>query len=90
MAVIQMEQPKKKIAIVISNKSEMKALIRPLPMSEHGVRTPLYSSVLMKALHLEHNHLTSDMALMILQSSLAMPGGVTAILVCCARPSVFT
>lgn len=33
---------------------------------------------------------TSDMALMIFQSSLARPGAVTATLVCWARPSVFT
>uniref|UniRef100_A0A3B4ZZ88 Uncharacterized protein n=1 Tax=Stegastes partitus TaxID=144197 RepID=A0A3B4ZZ88_9TELE len=45
--------------------------------------------------YLEHEHqcvnasfLTSDTALMILQSSLAIPGGVTATLVCWLLPSV--
>lgn len=33
---------------------------------------------------------TSETALIIFQSSLAIPGGVTATLVCWARPSVFT
>jgi hypothetical protein len=33
---------------------------------------------------------TSDRALIIFQSSLASPGGVTATNVCCALPSVFT
>lgn len=33
---------------------------------------------------------TSDSALIIFQSSLASPGGVTATSVCCALPSVFT
>lgn len=36
----------------------------------------------------EHTH-TSEMARRIFQSSRAIPGGVTATLVCCARPSVF-
>lgn len=35
-------------------------------------------------------NLTSEIALIIFQSERAMPGGCTAINVCCARPSVFT
>lgn len=61
-------------------------IIRIQVVSKYGNNAILFSNKIWPFVH----KLTSDSALMIFQSSRAYTGGVTALLVCCALPSVFT
>lgn len=60
-----------------------------IPLWKHfSIEKELLSILLLEAIFSGNS--TSEIALMIFQSSLAIPGGVTATLVCWALPSVFT